>query len=782
MAFIGNGDQPMVGDLGELSLGKVYRFCSLLREAGVAGKSSEEVSQSIADLFVRFFSSHDRRRSQVSLVEVFQTRLLGDLPARQQARFFAMANASHVSAETPVLSLMGVAGDSVDWTAETHPLGVQCIHLQDEFTSQDTTLYTQVCEPLRRRKSEGETGKSIAVVDSHNHLFGVAVHNEPCSQNFTQIKKEFLLAREVKSILSLGGSLPSGESYFVFLYSNVTLDSRIQTFFQAVSAAVCLACSAADEQYWKTRVTQEEGNTYSSEDFHAFIEGAYRRLLEVNESLVVDQENSYLSDVQELHETDMKMRRIADAVPGAVYQYAITCEGQQRFTYMSRGAIEMVGYPAETIVSDYGAVWRLVLPEDMPGIMASIEDAIRSGSRWAHEFRLRLPDGRVKWLRGDSLPETPMSDGTVLFHGLLTDVTERRVADAKLRFTQFATDHAADAILWAGPDRRIMYVNVRATELLGYSRQELLTLSIPDIAPLQTRVDLLNDLTRLKQGEVVQYATTFRRKSGAVFPIEVSMRYLEHEGAGYVCAIVRDVSERKRAESVIQEGAEALRRSQEALRALNSQLLTVQEDERRRLARELHDELGSRLGSIILKTEGKFALLEQKSQEASIMRNVTDELRGISDRVRTIAHELHPSILDNLGLSVALKKMVKEYGSWSGMKVVSNISMEFTEALDREIATCLYRIAQEALMNVKKHASAGEVTVSLARLDNWVQLTVRDDGKGFSPETESRRTKGLGIVGMEERIHMVEGELEVQSGKGRGAVVTARAPFRERES
>ena len=97
----------------------------------------------------------------------------------------------------------------------------------------------------------------------------------------------------------------------------------------------------------------------------------------------------------------------------------------------------------------------------------------------AHEFRLRLPDGRVKWLRGDSLPERPTVDGTVLFHGLLTDVTERRLAEAKLRFTQFATDHAADAILWAGPDRRIMYVNVRATELLGYSREELLNLSMP---------------------------------------------------------------------------------------------------------------------------------------------------------------------------------------------------------------------------------------------------------------------------------------------------------------
>jgi len=86
------------------------------------------------------------------------------------------------------------------------------------------------------------------------------------------------------------------------------------------------------------------------------------------------------------------------------------------------------------------------------------------------------------------------------------------------------------------------------------------------------------------------------------------------------------------------------------------------------------------------------------------------------------------------------------------------------------------------LMNVKKHAGAQQVMVSLAREEGWVQLSVKDDGMGFSPETESRRTKGLGIVAMEERIHMVAGELAVQSGKGRGAVVVARAPYREREA
>lgn len=774
--------QESTFDLRELSLGDACRLGSWVRDLETVGKSSEEVCQLIAMSLARSFCSQESRQSQLSLVEVFHTRNLGDLPARYQDRWVSSVDGDHAPAQTRVLALMGVAGDSAEWTIDRPPFGLHCVPIQAEFSSQETAWYTRLWEDLGLSSPVNNFEKSLTVANSHNQLFGILVHEIPRSYNLAESRADFLRRHGVKQVICLGGLLPSGGSYCVFLYSRVTVDSRIRSLLQVLSGNICLACSTGDEQYWSAKAKSGEGKPYSREVGFAFAEETYRRLLKLNESLVVDQEKKYFEDVQELHQTDLKMRRIADAVPGAVYQYVITRDGCQRFSYISRGAMDMVGYPSDVIVSDYSAVWKLVLPEDMPGIMASIENAIRSGSRWAHEFRLRLPDGRVKWLRGDSLPERPTVDGTVLFHGLLTDVTERRLAEAKLRFTQFATDHAADAILWAGPDRRIMYVNVRATELLGYSREELLNLSMPDIAPLQSRIDILNDLTRLKQGEVVQYATTFRRKSGTVFPIEVSMRYLEHDGEGYVCAIVRDVSERKRAESVIQEGAEALRRSQEALRALHSQLLTAQEDERRRVARELHDDLGSRLGSVILRAEGKLVLLENKSPEAAVIKNVTDELRGISDRVRTIAHELHPSILDNLGLSVALKKMLKEYGSWSGMKIVSNISMEFTEALDREVATCLYRIAQEALMNVKKHAGAQQVMVSLAREEGWVQLSVKDDGMGFSPETESRRTKGLGIVAMEERIHMVAGELAVQSGKGRGAVVVARAPYREREA
>ena len=778
---LGIKGQDSTFDLQEFSVGDVCRLGSKLRRIETAGRSSEEISQSIAECLVRSFYSHELRRSQLSLVEVFQTRNLGEIPIHRQERWVQTADGAHASAQTRVLALMGVAGDSVEWTVGTPPFGRHCIHLQEEFDSEEAAWYTQSWKELGLNRPVNYLGSDCVVTDSHNQLFEISVHEVPVSPKLGK-RTELLRTHEVKQIVGLGGPLPSGESYCVFLYANVPLDAKTKSLFQMVSGNISLACSAGDDQWWSARAKRGEGTPYSKEAGFAFAQGIYRRLLELNESFVVDQEKSYFEEVQELRQSDLKMRRIADAVPGAVYQYVIARDGCQRFSYISRGAVDMVGYPADLIVSDYNAVWKLVLPEDMPGIMASIEDAIRRGLRWAHEFRLRLPDGRVKWLRGDSLPEVPTADGTVLFHGLLTDVTERRLAEAELRFTQFATDHAADAILWVGPDRRIMYVNVRAAELLGYSREELLNLSVPDIAPLQSRIDILNDLTRLKEGEVVQYATTFRRKSGAVFPIEVSMRCLEHDGEGYVCAIVRDVSERKRAESVIQEGAEALRRSQEALRALHSQLLTAQEDERRRVARELHDDLGSRLGSAILKAEGKLVLLENNSSEAAVLKNVTDELRGIGDRVRTIAHGLHPSILDNLGLSVALKKMVKEYGSWSGMKVVSNISMEFTEVLDREVATCLYRIAQEALMNVKKHAGAQQVMIALARQDDWVQLSVKDDGMGFSPEAESRRTKGLGIVAMEERIHMVEGELTVQSGKGRGAVVVARAPYREREA
>ena len=130
---LGIKGQDSTFDLQEFSVGDVCRLGSKLRRIETAGRSSEEISQSIAECLVRSFYSHELRRSQLSLVEVFQTRNLGEIPIHRQERWVQTADGAHASAQTRVLALMGVAGDSVEWTVGTPPFGRHCIHLQEEF-------------------------------------------------------------------------------------------------------------------------------------------------------------------------------------------------------------------------------------------------------------------------------------------------------------------------------------------------------------------------------------------------------------------------------------------------------------------------------------------------------------------------------------------------------------------------------------------------------------------------------------------------------------------------
>jgi two-component system sensor histidine kinase UhpB len=199
--------------------------------------------------------------------------------------------------------------------------------------------------------------------------------------------------------------------------------------------------------------------------------------------------------------------------------------------------------------------------------------------------------------------------------------------------------------------------------------------------------------------------------------------------------------------------------------------LRAQEEERRRLARDLHDEVNQALTAILLR-------LQAVSQDAP--PNVADELAEVRrlvnqamDELLRLARELRPTALDDHGLYPAIESQVRRFSSQTGIEADLRTHGDPAELdPDREIA--VFRIAQEALANVARHASASAVAIDLARLgDHGVELTVRDDGRGFAPEGESN---GLGLNGMAERARLVGGELDIESRPGSGTAVSLRVP------
>jgi signal transduction histidine kinase len=230
-----------------------------------------------------------------------------------------------------------------------------------------------------------------------------------------------------------------------------------------------------------------------------------------------------------------------------------------------------------------------------------------------------------------------------------------------------------------------------------------------------------------------------------------------------------DVTERKRAE-------EALRESRHELGALAGRLINAEEQERKRIARELHDDLSQKLALLAFDAGG---LLVSPTPTADNVRERLVQLRTriveLAQDVRQISHQLHPSILQDLGLTAALRELCEEFSAREGIEVL--FTQDGTpEALPVEVSSCLYRVVQEALHDVLKHARTGYVQVKVHSNASGIRMTIRDTGVGFDAEGALRRP-GLGIVSMKERVRLVQGEFSIYSEPGRGTEVNVFVPL-----
>ena len=209
---------------------------------------------------------------------------------------------------------------------------------------------------------------------------------------------------------------------------------------------------------------------------------------------------------------------------------------------------------------------------------------------------------------------------------------------------------------------------------------------------------------------------------------------------------------------------------------LTGRLIGIQEDERRRLGREIHDDFGQRLAAIAYQLEEIEEGLDGQSNEVTTkLRGLWNDVSEFGTDLHALSHRLHSSVLENLGLKPGLQSLCREFESQNGIEVQFSAD-QIPDDIRGETALCLFRIGQEALRNVKKHSGAGRAQVSLSIIDNKLNLSIHDDGRGFAV-TDSARRVGLGIRSMEERARLVGGQLKVRSTAGRGTTIELFAPL-----
>lgn len=221
----------------------------------------------------------------------------------------------------------------------------------------------------------------------------------------------------------------------------------------------------------------------------------------------------------------------------------------------------------------------------------------------------------------------------------------------------------------------------------------------------------------------------------------------------------------------------ALRQTQEELRALTSRLLTVQDEERRRIAHDLHDDINQRLAMLAFSLHALEQPEHPLPESARIALDQSQqEIVTLSNDIRHMAYRFHPSILDDLGLDAALKRLLDDFTHRTKIKTVL-VNPPFTTSPSKEIATAAYRIVQECLSNITRHAKATRVEIELFGSDDGLDLTVRDNGVGFEIDTIGHERQGLGLFNLRERALAFHGTSRVQSHPGQGTEIHVQLPL-----
>ena len=377
-----------------------------------------------------------------------------------------------------------------------------------------------------------------------------------------------------------------------------------------------------------------------------------------------------------------------------------------------------------------------------------------------------------------------VEDGCKIFTVILRDVTERLRAEDQLARSEARLrgilDSAMDAIITVDDRQNIVLFNAAAEAVFGCPREQAIGVPLAWFIPERFRAGHGEHVRRFSEtGTSSRRMGESRivmglRRSGEEFPIDASISQAVEHGQRFYTVILRDVTERVRNEA-------ALKSSREEIRELAQAANNVREQEKSRIARELHDELGQALTALKIDVGW---LKERVGGEATELKAKLDAMQLLLDgtvaAARRISADLRPLMLDDLGVAAAAEWLVQNFMNRTGIECRLDMADDGLDLQD-PYATAVFRVLQESLTNVARHAQASKVEVRLARAGDVVSLVVRDDGQGFQLQAP-RKPGSYGLLGLRERALLLGGEVEIESIPGEGTTVRMRLPVREAET
>ena len=462
-----------------------------------------------------------------------------------------------------------------------------------------------------------------------------------------------------------------------------------------------------------------------------------------------------------IRESEVRYRRIVETTNEGVW----VLDAKLHTSYVNRQMAEMLSYEPHEMVGR--SVFDFYFPEDVENKRQALSRR-EQGLREQVDERLRRKDGSELWVRMAAAPvfkDKGEFDGAL---AMMSDITERKRAEEAIheseeRFRLVAS--TAPVMIWmSGLDRKPTYFNQLWLDFTGLSE-----------------TDLKNDLAKIVHPEdYIQCRESYCRGFDQRQPFRKECRLRRYDGqyrwmldigvprflkdgsfAGYIGSCV-DITDHKLAEDTLAE--------------MSRKLIEAQEQERARIARELHDDVNQRLAMLAV----ALGQVQENSPDLpheilDLMNELREQTTQISGDVQALSHDLHSSQLEYLGVAAGLKSWCQQFGERQGIEIDCRHDVRST--LPTEIGLCLFRVLQEALHNAAKHSGVKRMEVRLHEQLGEIQLIIKDLGKGFDSEA-ARKGRGLGLTSMQERVRLVNGTIAIESKPMAGTTIHVRVPLR----
>jgi PAS domain S-box-containing protein len=501
-----------------------------------------------------------------------------------------------------------------------------------------------------------------------------------------------------------------------------------------------------------------------NEELEEKVEERTRELAAANEALK--------KQILERQELEQQARTLIDAIPHQIW----SGPPDGTLDYCNERWRSYMGLEQEELCGDG---WqRMLHPEDRDRVINAWHESVINGTPYEQEERHRGADGKYRWFLARGVPLRDAEGRIARWYGTNTDIEGRKRAEEALRRSEekFKTLFGIAPVGISVLDQQLNVIdaNPALERILRLSREELLggtwraRAYLDATGTRKPREEMTSVQAVVEKRPFNDVETGIVTENGEIIWTQVSATPLDLPDTSAV-VITQDITERKRA-------AEALEAANRQLRILSRQLFHIQEEERRHLARELHDEIGQTLTAA--KINLKIIAPDVPAKVSCRLDDSIQLLDGLLRQVRQLSLDLRPPLLDELGLVPTLRWLVDQQAQRAGLRVTFTTNVNGLE-IDPDVQTACFRVAQEAITNIIRHSGAKNVAVELRCEGERLTLSVRDDGAGFDPAVIQQRTHDftLGLVSMKERALLVHGGLEVHSALGQGAEIRAWFPL-----